>query len=185
MFFFNDYQNLVGICTNSSGSNCEPGAAFNGQGVNIPGLELSAQLTLDASSYWQVPIQLAYTWMNAEFQSDFNSAFFGQVQKGDPVPYVPRNQLWASTGLIGGPWAFYLSMNFVDAVCTKASCGLFEKTGSSAIFDLSAHFEVNSQWKLYVVLENLADEIYLVAREPYGARPNKPRSLMAGINFSF
>jgi len=185
MFFFNDYQNLVGICTNSSGSNCEPGEAFSGQGVNIPGLELSAQMTLDASSYWQVPIQVAYTWMHAEFQSNFNSVFFGQVQKGDPVPYVPRNQLWTSAGLTGGPWSFYLSMNFIDAVCTKASCGPFEKTGSSTIFDLSAHFEINSQWKLYAVLENLADEVYLVAREPYGARPNKPRSLMAGINFSF
>ena len=48
MGFFNDYENLVGLCTNSSGSNCEPGDAFNGDGVQVPGLELSM------SSGWPV-----------------------------------------------------------------------------------------------------------------------------------
>jgi Fe(3+) dicitrate transport protein len=166
MLFFNDYQNLVGVCTNSSGSNCEPGEAFSGQGVHIPGLELSAQVTLDASADWQVPLQVTYTWMNAEFQSNFISDFFGPVQKGDAVPYVPHHQLWASVGLTGGPWAFYLSANFTGSVCTKASCGPFEETGDSTLFDLSAHYQVNAQWQLYAVIENLGDEVYLVAREP-------------------
>jgi Fe(3+) dicitrate transport protein len=185
MFFFNDYENLVGVCTNSSGGNCDPGDAFNGEGVKIPGLELSFQTWFEAGDYWQIPVQLVYTWMNAEFQSGFKSEFFGVVEKGDPVPYVPDNQLWASLGLQGGPWSFWVSGNYVDSVCTRASCDDFEKTDSAIIFDFSAHYEINKNWELYCLVENLADEIHIVGRDPYGARPNKPRTFMLGAKFGF
>jgi len=185
MFFFNDYKNLVGVCTNSSGSDCNPGDAFNGKGVHIPGLELTFSTYFDLGSDWQMPLQLVYTWMNAEFQSGFISEFFGAVQKGDPVPYVPNNQAWASLGLEGGPWSFYLSANYVGSVCTEASCGEYEKTESATIFDLAAHYRINESWELYAVAENLTDEIYIAARDPYGARPNKPQTFTAGAKFNF
>ncbi len=185
MFFFNDYKNLVGVCTNSSGGNCEPGDAFNGDGVHIPGLELSFQTWFEAGDYWQIPVQLTYSWMNAEFQSSFKSDFFGPVDKGDPVPYVPKQQLWASVGLQGGPWSFSISGNYVTSVCTKARCGDFEKTESAIIFDLSMHYEINQNWELYSLVENLTDNIYIAGREPYGARPNKPQTFMLGAKFVF
>ncbi len=185
MAFFNDYQNLVGVCTQSSGSNCEPGDAFNGNGVHVPGLELSARFSAFESHTWQVPLELAYTWMKAEFQSDFDSGFFGEVSAGDPVPYIPDNQLWVSAGLLGGPWALRISASYVESVCTAARCGAYEKTDNSLTVDASAHYAVNPQLTLYAVVENIADDIYLAAREPYGARPNKPRTFMAGARFSF
>ena len=185
MLFFNDYDNLVGICTNSSGGNCTPGDAFNGNGVRVPGLELSYSAGFATGAGWQVPLQIVYTWMKAEFQSDFDSEFFGPVHKGDPVPYVPENQLWASLGLQGGPWSFFASANYVDAVCTEASCGPFEKTESAVIVDVSAHYRFGSRWELYGVVENVADEIFVAARDPYGARPNKPRSFTAGLRVDF
>ena len=185
MFFFNDYRNLVGVCTNSSGSDCDPGDAFNGKGVRIPGLELSFQTWFEAGKYWQVPVQLVYTWMNAEFRSSFDSEFFGEVNIGDPVPYVPDHQLWASLGLQGGPWSFLVSGNYVDSVCTRASCNNFEKTDSAMIFDFSAHYAINDNWELYSLVENLADEIHIAGREPYGSRPNKPRTFMLGVKFAF
>lgn len=185
MFFFNDYENLVGVCTNSSGGDCTPGDAFNGEGVHIPGFELSAQTVLDAGSSWQIPLQLAYTWMDAKFQSSFTSDFFGPVQAGDPVPYVPDIQAWASAGLTGTHWSFYLSVNHVSSVCTRATCGTYEKTESSTIFDASAHYQINPKWEAYATIENLGDQLYLVAREPYGARPNKPRTFMTGLALSF
>ena len=185
MFFFNDYDNLVGVCTNSSGSDCEPGDAFNGQGVHIPGLELTAQTQFNLSDRWEMPLQAVYSWMDATFQSDFISEIFGQVYKGDPVPYVPKSQLWASVGLLGGPWSFYLSGNYVGSVCTKASCDEFQKTESAVLFDLSAHYRFSSSWEMYAVVENLTDNLYIAAREPYGARPNKPQTFMVGAKFDF
>ncbi len=185
MFFFNDYENLVGVCTNSSGGNCDPGDAFNGKGVQIPGLELGLATHIDVSDRWRMPLQFVYTWMNAEFQSSFDSEFFGEVSQGDPVPYIPENQLWASVGLQGGAWSFFLSGNYVSSVCTEASCAEFEKTESATIFDFSAHFSINDRWELYALAENLSDEIYIAARDPYGTRPNKPRTFMLGTKFDF
>ena len=185
LFFFNDYENLVGVCTNSSGGDCDPGDAFNGDGVRIPGLEFTYSIAFESQSGWEVPIQVVYTWMNAEFQTSFDSEFFGNVNKGDPVPYVPENQLWTSLGLIRGPWSLHLSGNYVGSVCTEAACGRYEKTESALLFDFSTHYRINDSWELYAIAENLTDEIYIAARDPYGARPNKPRTFMLGAKFGF
>jgi Fe(3+) dicitrate transport protein len=185
MFFFNDYENLVGVCTNSSGSDCEPGSAFNGDGVHIPGLELTASTSWESASGWEFPLQLTYTWMQPEFQTNFISDFFGNVEKGDPVPYIAENQLWLSAGMVSGPWAFYLSSNYLDSICTQASCGEFERADSALLFDASAHYQINTDWKVYALAENLTDQLEIVAREPYGARSGKPRTFMLGTSFSF
>ncbi|MGK2924994.1 MAG: TonB-dependent receptor family protein [Lysobacterales bacterium] len=184
MAFFNDYDNLVGFCTNSSGSDCDPGAAFNGEGVHVPGLELAFDTSFEAGG-WQLPLQVVYTWMDAEFQTDFDSDFFGEVAQGDPVPYVPDSQVWASIGLERDDWSFYLSGNHLGAVCTEASCGAFEETDSATLFDLSAHVRIGDDFELYGVVENLSDELYIASRDPYGVRPNKPRTFMVGAKFGF
>lgn len=183
--FFNDYENLVGVCTNSSGSDCEPGDAFNGDGVHIPGVELTLAVELGEAGAWSFPLNLSYTWMDAEFQTDFDSEFFGDVMAGDPVPYVPDQQGLLTLGAVGDALSFWLSANYVDSVCTQASCGAFERTESATILDLAVHYRVNEAWSLYANAENLTDEIYIAGREPYGARPNKPQAFNAGVRFDF
>lgn len=185
MAFFNDYDNLVGVCTNSSGGGCTPGDTFNGEGVHIPGFEFTLGTEFEFSNGWRSPVQFVYSWMDAEFQTDFDSDFFGEVSAGDPVPYVPENQLWASIGLERGPWSFYLSGNYLDSVCTEASCGEFEKTESATLFDLAAHYRLADSLELYAVVENFSDELTIAARQPYGARPNKPRTLLLGLKYAF
>lgn len=185
MGFFNDYSNLVGVCTNSSGANCEPGDAFNGDAVHIPGLELtwSASIALDGG--WNLPLQASYTWMDAEFQTAFDSEFFGSVEPGDPVPYIPESQFWMAAGLENDRWSFDVSVNYVDSVCTAAACGAFQETESATLFDVAARYRLNEALELYGVVENVADDLYIAGREPYGARPNKPRTFIVGAEFSF
>jgi Fe(3+) dicitrate transport protein len=183
--FFNDYSNLVGVCTNSSGNDCVPGDAFNGDAVQIPGLEVSWNTSIPLESGWEVPLRLAYTWMNAEFQSDFNSEFFGEVQAGDPVPYVPDNQLWFGAALQNARWSFDLSFNFVDGVCTSPECGTYEKTQAATVIDLAAHYRLTESLSLYGIVENAGDDLYIAGRQPYGARTNKPRTYVVGARWLF
>jgi Fe(3+) dicitrate transport protein len=183
--FYVDYENLVGVCTISSGSGCDPGDAFNGEGVHIPGLELTAELILDGPAGWNFPLRLTGTWMDAEFQSNFDSEFFGNVSAGDPVPYVPEQQWWVSLGAQSDPFSIVLNASYADSVCTQASCDDLQRTGSLTVLDLSAHYRLSANWQVYGLVENLAGETGLVARQPYGARPNRPRSLLVGVRYGF
>jgi len=185
MGFYNDYENLVGVCTNSSGADCEPGDSFNGKGVSVPGIEVSFYADLENDTGWVFPVNLTYTWMDAEFQDSFDSDFFGEVMKGDPVPYIPNQQARASFGAEFGKFAGYISYTFVDGVCTQAACGAFEKTEAAHLFDLGLHYRLNERWEIYGIGENLADEVYIAGRDPYGARPDKSRSFTMGVRFDF
>jgi len=185
MGFLNDYENLVGVCTNSSGSDCDPGDAFNGDAVEIPGIELALAAELSAGNDWYFPLRLSYTWMDAEFQTDFDSDFFGEVRAGDPVPYVPDQQALASAGAIYGDFSANLSANYVADVCTQASCDAFQRTESATLWDLALRYRIHRSWEIYAIAENLTDELYVAGREPYGARPNKARTYLAGVRFDF
>ena len=127
-----------------------------------------------------------FAWMHARFKSDIgDSAFFGDVSAGDPVPYIPDHQLFVSLGFESEPWSAYLSGNYVDSVCTIASCGEFEATGSSTIVDLGVHYTLTDSVELYAAVENLSRELAIAARQPYGARPGKDRSWILGIKLDF
>lgn len=184
--FFQDYRNLQGICTASSGTGCEIGDVFNGQAVSIPGLEFTLTHELAPEKSFSMPLQITYTWMDAQFDSDISdSEFFGDVVAGDPVPYIPDQQLFVSLGLELGLWAAYLSGSYVDSVCTIASCGAFQKTDSSTIFDLGVHYQLNSRLELFTVVENLSAQLDIAGRQPYGARPGKDRSWLLGARLDF
>lgn len=184
--FYNDYDNLLGQCTSSSGADCEAGDAFNGDAVSIPGLEMMLSFDLAPDAAYSVPVSLSYTWMDAQFDSDIaDTEFFGDVSAGDPVPYIPTQQLLAQIGVEIGDWAVFLSANYVDSVCTLASCGEFDRTGSALIMDLAAHYDLNSNFQVFAMVENLSDETSVWGRQPYGARPNKDRSTSIGLRFRF
>jgi len=184
--FYNDYENLQGVCTASSGSNCEIGDVFNGNAVSIPGLELMIRHELAAPAGFRIPLLLTYTWMQARFEGDIsNSEFFGDVSKGDPVPYVPDHQAFASIGLEKGDWSSYLGVSYVDTTCTQARCDEFERTDARTLFDLGVHYRFSPKLELYTTIENLTDQQYIAARQPYGARPGKPRTWKVGMRWDF
>lgn len=184
--FFNDYDNLLGRCTSSSGSSCEAGDAFNGDAVTIPGLELMLTYDFAANTDYALPFSLSYTWMNAEFDTNIaDTEFFGDVSAGDPVPYIPEQQFLAQLGFERGRWATYVSANYLDGVCTMGKCGEFERTDSSLTFDLASHVEISDNFELYGMVENLTEENAILGRHPYGARPNKDRSATLGFKFQF
>ena len=182
--FYNDYENLQGICTASSGSDCEVGDVFNGNAVSIPGLELMIRHELEAPAGFRIPLLLTYTWMQARFEGDiYDSEFFGDVSKGDPVPYVPDNQAFASIGLEKGAWSSYLGISYVDETCTQPSCDEFETTDARTLFDVGVHYRFSPKLEFYAIIENLTDKHYIAGRQPYGARPGKPRSWKLGMRW--
>jgi Fe(3+) dicitrate transport protein len=184
--FMSDYDNILGECTSSSGSDCTIGDAFNGDAATVAGLELLVSANLARSSSYRIPVSLSYTLIDGEFDTDIaDTDFFGSVSKGDPLPYLPENQFLASVGFEKNNWAAYLSGNYVDEVCVRASCGDFEKTENTFTVDVSANYQFSSALNFYARVENLTSEEDILGRQPYGARPNKDRTVTAGLRFNF
>ena len=184
--FVNDYDNLVGECTASSGgSDCTIGDTFNGGAAMVKGLEFSLNNRFDLGSSVSMPIAFVYTYSDAQFDSTFDSEFFGDVEAGDDIPYIPEQQMTLTVGLEQGDVRLNASVNYVDAVCVNASCGAFEKTEDSTTLDLSANYQVNSDLSVFARLENATGEESIVGRQPYGARPNKARTAAMGMRLSF
>ena len=184
--FMNDYDNLVGECTASSGgSDCTIGDTFNGGAAMIKGVEFSLNNRFDLGPSVSMPIAFVYTYSDAQFDSTFDSEFFGNVSAGDNIPYIPEQQMTLTVGFEQGDVRLNASVNYVDAVCVNASCGAFEKTEDSTTLDLSANYQVNSDLSVFARLENATGEEDIVGRQPYGARPNKARTAAMGIRLSF
>lgn len=186
IYFLSDYDNLLGECTASSGSNCTIGDAFNGDAATVQGLEMMLTTDLTRSAGFNIPLSFNYTYIDSEFDSDIaDTDFFGAVSKGDPIPYIPEHQFNVSLGFVKNKWSSYLNVSFVDEVCVRASCGTFEKTDDALVLDLAAHYALNDTVDLYGKIDNLTGEEDIMGRHPYGARPNKDRTATLGIRIDF
>jgi len=186
IYFLSDYDNLLGECTASSGSDCEIGDAFNGDAATVQGIEFVLKTQLTEFIGIRVPLNITYTYINSEFDTDIaDTAFFGDVSAGDSIPYIPENQGQISLGLEANNWSAYINGVYVDEVCVRASCAEFEKTDGSFTVDISGNYQLSNALKLFARIENLTDEQDIVSRQPYGARPNKTRTFSVGAQYSF
>lgn len=187
--FYSDYSNLLGNCTQSVGCSVgDIGDQFNGGAVTAKGVELSASATPTIGEAISFPISVAYTFTDAQFDSNFESEFFGSVSAGDALPYLARHQLYAETGVVYGPVSMTLGANYVSKVRTEAGSGpipVAERVDDRIIFDLAGRFAVTDEVSLFARIDNLLDETYAVARQPTGLRPGAPRRFVGGASLRF
>ena len=187
--FYSDYSNLLGTCSNATGCGAgDIGDQFNGGAVDVIGLELSADTVFDLSASLTMLLKLTYTYTDAEFSSSFSDSFWGDVQAGDALPYIPAHQANASAGLEGLKWALDLTLNYVAETRNRAGSGpvpVLQRINGRMVADVSASYNIRHNVRLFASVENIFDNVYVVARRPYGARPGKPRSLSGGLSLSF
>ena len=188
IYFRNDYDNLVGTVTESTGGGGDIGDQFDGGEVVVSGLELSTSYSLRAGNF-AVPLNLKYTWTTeAEFRNAFDSGFdpWGEVEVGDTLPYIPEHQFRATAGLLAEQWRINVAANYVGEMRTKAGQGGFETLESiddHVVWDLVGSWRFNERLASYVKVDNLLDETYVAARRPAGVRPGLPRTAYLGLTY--
>ena len=188
--FFNDYSNLKGSCTFSSGCKTQLDVEFNGGEVDIYGAELSANGQFEFSNGLALPIKIAYTHTQSEFQSTFDSTFsqWGNISVGDRLPYLPENQFNVQVGLAGEHWQLDLAYKYITDMSEAAGTGVELAgvvTSDISQIDLGAWYQINAALRIYAKVDNLTDEANIVSRRPFGARPNKPRQFILGAKYAF
>jgi len=188
IYFLNDYDNLVGTVTESTGGGGEIGDQFDGGEVRVSGLELSGAYRWQFGNV-EMPVDLRYTWTaEAEFSNAFESNFdpWGDVEVGDELPYIPEHQLRAMAGLEGSNWHFNVAASYIGKLRTRAGQGAFipeESVDSHVIWDMVAAWQFTPRLSTYVKVDNLLDETYIAARRPAGVRPGLPRTAFLGLTY--
>jgi Fe(3+) dicitrate transport protein len=187
--FFSDYGNLIGRCRVSD-TTCEPGSEFNGGEVEISGVELLLIHAIALSDTLSLEGSLAYTYTESEFATTFLSGFpqWGLVKEGDELPYIPESVGNARLSLVGDRWRVEGSVDFQSQMREVPGVADIEDALHSdgfAVLDLSATYALTENLSLQASLLNVTDEAAVVSHRPFGARPNRPRSVVGRIRYAF
>lgn len=190
--FYSDYDNIIGICTNSGGAgivDCDAGDTENGGEAVVRGLELELSHSFAVNPELSIPVAVSYTYTDSEFKTGFfGMSVWGEVEKGDALPNMPEHQLAVKAGLeMPSGWGGDLSMRYYSDTCATAACLAFEDIDSFFSVDMSAHYSYSENIRLYANVDNITDrDGDIVSREPKaGARGQKPRSLVLGVKYRF
>lgn len=191
VLFYNDYKNLLGAdltAAGGTGSN----ELFNGGAAKSYGIEFQINYDFlnNSATELRLPVQLSYTYTDAEFLTSFASDFegWGTVNEGDELPYLAHNQLSLIIGIEYRRFSFSVNGRYMDAMRTEPGQGAIaenKSTDSYFLTDLSASFLVRKYVSVFTNVLNISDEKYIVARRPAGVRPGMPRAINAGIKLLF
>ncbi len=188
--FYNDYSNLTEVCTFSSGCReSDVDQQFDAGRAAIHGVEAYLE-HLPAFGSSKFPLSLAYTLTRTEFLRAFSSSdpIFGDIERGDEIPYVPLHQASASLGLEREQFGAATHAVFMSAMREAAGSAPLSQslaTDEQFTLDFSAYYRAHASIKLYANLRNALDHRAIVSRRPYGARPNAPRWMQVGVKADF
>ena len=186
--FFNDYSNITGQCSFSSGcTSADIGSQHNGGEAWIYGAESVAGYDVLLPRSLEVPLRVTYAYTESKFQSAFTSSFpqFGSVSVGDSLPYVAKHQTNMSIGMSAEVWKISSNWQYRSGMLDQA--GQFGE-GELEIeplwmWDLAGEWHLRKDWALACSGSNLLNKTTIVSWRPYGARPVAPRQVFLSLSF--
>ena len=186
--FFNDYSNITSECTQSAGCNPDQvNEQFNNGRAFVGGVEVLGGYTAPLPRNLAMPFRVAYTFTSATYRTTFESSdpTIGDVERGDPIPYVPAHVLNARLGFERTFWGAYLIGNYFGKT-TEGVVGLQPLPSTDPFFTLDVVGRVRFEpVEAYVRLQNITNTRAVVSRRPFGARPNAPLSFQVGVQVTF
>lgn len=190
--YVNDYDNLLGTCTASTGGGCAIGDQFSGGAFRAQGVEATAAYDFGplTGAGFGLPVSLVYTYTDTEFRNSFSSGYapWGNVQAGDQAPHTPEHQLTLSAGVRMERWRADVRLNRVSEARAVAGSGPIaadERIDARTLVDVAGSFDLTGNVALFASVQNLTDEVHNVAFSPAGARPGAPRMAMGGLRLRF
>lgn len=188
--FYNDYQNLTDICTFSSGCvDANLDRQFDGGRARIYGVEASAEHDIEAGAF-RIPIVASYTYTRSAFLTNFVSddPSFGTVTRGAELPYLPRHQGSVTLGFEGKEGGIAAIGNYVAAMRELAGAAPVSETlhtDTQYWLDVSGRVRLLDNVSLQLNARNVLGDQFIVSHRPFGARPNAPRWVQAGLTVAF
>lgn len=189
VYFLNDYQNITGTC--SASTNCDPALvdrSYSGGRARIEGLESRIARGWQIGPVW-LPVQFNFTWIQAKFRNSFQSTNpewgEGYVSKGAPLPYVPQLQYTLLLGTEYRAWTSEFAINYQTHMKDQSVETDRREVPAFGLIDWTGNYRWRKSSKVYAKIDNLLDHNYAASLRPYGYRPGKPRSFLAGVQYDF
>ena len=186
--FYNNYSNMLGSDLAASG-----GAGtleqFNVGEARVKVAEFLVQYQpLPKNCNVRLPLQVSYTYTDTEIRNSFESHSWGNVVRGDEIPYIFKHALNMQLG-IECKW-FYANIGarYNSDMRTSPGQGTIaerEKVPANLIFDASLNVFVNKYLTVRLNAINLTNRVYLTSRHPAGLRAGHPFGIYAGANVQF
>lgn len=186
--FYNNYSNMLGSDLAASGGSGTL-EQFNVGEARVKGAEFLVQYQpLPHTCSLRLPLQLSYTYTDTEMRNSFESHSWGNVVRGDEIPYIFKHALNMQLG-IEYKW-FYANIGarYNSDMRTSPGQGVIaerEKVPANLILDASVNVLVNKYLTLRLNAINLTNRVYLTSRHPAGLRAGHPFGIYAGANVQF
>lgn len=186
--FYNNYSNMLGSDLAASGGSGTL-EQFNMGEARVKGAEFLVQYQpLPHTCSLRLPLQLSYTYTDTEMRNSFESHSWGNVVRGDEIPYIFKHALNMQLG-IEYKW-FYANIGarYNSDMRTSPGQGTIaerEKVPANLILDASVNVLVNKYLTLRLNAINLTNRVYLTSRHPAGLRAGHPFGIYAGANVQF
>ncbi|MCM0274367.1 TonB-dependent receptor [Bacteroides fragilis] len=186
--FYNNYSNMLGSDLAASGGSGTL-EQFNVGEARVKGAEFLVQYQpLPHTCSLRLPLQLSYTYTDTEMRNSFESHSWGNVVRGDEIPYIFKHALNMQLG-IEYKW-FYANIGarYNSDMRTSPGQGTIaerEKVPANLILDASVNVLVNKYLTLKLNAINLTNRVYLTSRHPAGLRAGHPFGIYAGANVQF
>lgn len=187
--FYNDYRNIKGICSFSTGcTTASQSEEFNGGQATILGLE--SRLKFEGFfGKWKFPFELNYTLTQAQFDSQFASSSeewgTGTVKRDAALPYVPVQQYTLNAGVERGKMASDVRFSWTGKQYDQAVETNRLAVPAYGVVDLNVKYTTSKDSYIYLKADNVLGNDYIVSYKPYGLRPGKARSVLIGFKQSF
>lgn len=185
--FYNDYQNLTGTCTVSSGCTSATDSSFNGGEAEVLGIEAQYTQGFSMGQVW-IPVTLNATWIQAQWKNSFttdNAEWGTVIENGDPLPYIPSYFYTISIGTEYKNWKQEVAIVYQGKMYDQSSQIGRETIDAFGIVDWSGRYSLSKKSVLYAKIDNVLGREYAVSMRPFGYRPGKPRSVGVGFNYAF
>ena len=185
--FLSDFSNQAEVC--SIASPCSNGST---SGTFVTGEAVVRGLELQFANEWRtddlrIPLNVNYTFSDAQISAD--NPVSG-VLDGDQLADIPDHVFSLRLGFEhSSGWNNYFVAKYMGETCVSVGCNrsdsAFVETDSLLTMDWISRYSLNGNTTLILKVDNLFDEQVIIARSPHGARPNKPRTAMLGLEIDF
>lgn len=185
--FLSDFENQAEVCSNASpcSNGATTGSFVTGEAV-VKGVEFQLGNEWRAGKL-SIPLDFNYTYSDAEIVED--NPVTG-VFDGDRLADIPEHIFSLRLGLEhASGWDNHFVAKFMDETCVQVGCNRdnddFDRTESLFVVDWISRYAITGDMTAFVKVDNILDRQVIISRLPDGARPNKPRTGMVGVDYRF